>query len=141
MAKSKTVEKAAAQKQKNNGTMVSASFAGPLPPPNLLDSYEQICPGISERLLKTYEMEVAHRHELERAMVDSDIYVQRSSCWQITTGQILAFVICFGFLGAGTFLIHDGFQVAGTIFGGSGLLGIVSAFLSTRKSHNNHNGT
>ena len=116
----------------------AASFSGPLPHPEILAGYNDACPGAAERIIKTYESEVAHRHEMERAMVETDIKVQRAIPREILTGQIFAFLICVGFLATGTFLISTGHEISGTIFGGGGLVGIVSAFLASRKHGNNH---
>lgn len=123
-----------ADKSQNNGTLrvQTATFRGPLPPPDILRGYDDICPGAAERIIATYESEVSHRHEMERSLVQADIAVQVTIPGQVRLGQVFAFLICIGFLACGTLLIYNGHEVSGTIFGGSGLVGIVSAFLYTR---------
>jgi len=116
----------------------AASFSGPLPPPDILSGYDDICPGAAERIIKTYENEVAHRHELERAAVEAEIKIQSSIPREILIGQIFAFVVCIGFLAAGTFLISTEHEISGSLFGGGGLVGVVSAFLVSRKHANNN---
>jgi len=105
-----------------------------MPPPEMLSGYEEICPGIAERLLRTYEDEVAHRQKLERALVETEIQVQKSIPTEIMRGQIFAFIVCISFLVAGTFLISNGHEISGAIFGGGGLVGIVTAFLASKKN-------
>lgn len=48
----------------------SMSFRGPLPPPSLLQEYERILPGISERMFKMKEKEQDHRHTSESKALD-----------------------------------------------------------------------
>src|SRR6266702_7579052 len=130
MAKGKPPAKQhSAQKQ----AVVAASFSGPLPPPSLLGQYEQIVPGSAERIIRTFEAEVSHRHEMERVLVDADVKVHKSTITEIRIGQILAFVLSLCFLGGGTFLAYHGKQLAGAFLGSTGLVGIVSAFLTSRK--------
>jgi uncharacterized membrane protein len=113
----------------------ASSFSGPMPPPEMLSGYEEICPGIAERLLRTYEDEVAHRQGMERALVETEIQVQKAIPAEIMRGQIFAFIICMSFLVAGTFLISNGHEISGAIFGGGGLAGIVTAFLASKKNN------
>jgi uncharacterized membrane protein len=129
-----------AKQHHNQGSSVkvSAAFSGPLPPPSLLAQYDEIVPGAAERIIKAFEAEVAHRHEMERSLVDAETKVYKSTITEIRTGQALAFVLSLFFLAAGTFLVHGGKQWPGTILGGTGLVGIVSAFLTSRKYTNNH---
>lgn len=121
-----------------SGTVVKASFAGPLPPPSILSGYDDIVPGAAERIIKSYENEVAHRNEMERSLVAAEIDIQKAIPREIRRGQYFAFTVCVGFLASGTFLIYTGHEWPGTIFGGSGLVGIVSAFLAARKNQNNN---
>ena len=44
---------------------LSGRFSGPLPPPSLLQEYENILPGMAERLVATFEKEANHRHTVE----------------------------------------------------------------------------
>lgn len=71
---------------------------------------------------------------MERHLVATEANVQGAIPREILTGQILAFLICIGFLSSGTFLIYSNHEISGTIFGGGGLAGIVGAFLSSRKT-------
>ena len=40
-------------------------FSGPLPSPEALGKYEQICPGSADRIIKMAEGQAAHRQALE----------------------------------------------------------------------------
>ena len=39
---------------------------GPLPPPADLAAYEQVVPGLAERLVKAAESQTRHRHRIEK---------------------------------------------------------------------------
>jgi len=54
----------------------SESFTGPLPPPALLEQYERLSPGFAERIITSWEIETAHRHDLERKVVAAEIEAQ-----------------------------------------------------------------
>lgn len=78
-------------------------FEGPLPPPNLLQAYEQIIPGSAERLLVLLETQAAHRRTIEQQLVSADIHAKRR-------GQAIAAVLSslFGVIaGILGYLGHD----------------------------------
>jgi uncharacterized membrane protein len=64
-----------------------ASFAGPLPPPEMLRAYEEICPGAASRIIQLAENEQTHRHFWENGALWNDVYVQSGG---LTLGFILA---------------------------------------------------
>ena len=41
---------------------VSSSFQGPLPPPNILQGYDDVVPGLASKIVAQWEAETAHRH-------------------------------------------------------------------------------
>jgi uncharacterized membrane protein len=41
-------------------------WKGPLPPPQLLAKYDEIMPGLADRLTKMAELQLVHRTELEK---------------------------------------------------------------------------
>ena len=56
-------------KNQRNGvnviSQISQSFSGPLPPPQVLASYDQILPGCAERIIKMAEEQGLHRRAIE----------------------------------------------------------------------------
>lgn len=46
---------------------------GPIPPPMMLAEYERQLPGAAERFMRMAEKEQDHRHDMDRAVVTSDI--------------------------------------------------------------------
>lgn len=42
---------------------ISTEFRGPLPPPQILQGYEEIMPGLTEKIVEQWQAETAHRHK------------------------------------------------------------------------------
>lgn len=86
-------------------------FSGPIPPPQVLQGYEDTLPGAAERILHMAEQEQSHRHEF-----DSDL--ARSLTRQQERGQVFAFILGAGALGLAAFMVysgHPGYAITTTI--------------------------
>lgn len=91
----------------HHSTSVSLAYrSGILPVPEELERYEVLCPGITDRLMKSYENQVTHRISCEKVVIDGDS--KRSSL-----GQIFAFVITVIILIGGFILILFDKSIAG----------------------------
>jgi len=95
-------------------TSVEQHFSGPLPPPQILGLYNEIVPGMAERLLAAYESQQAHRHQLELETVRHGIWRSRYGLWCGLTVALGALMV------AGTAIVKDQ-QIAGAIIGGGTL--------------------
>lgn len=74
----------------------ASTFSGPLPPPDLLAEYDQVLPGLADRIVTMAEKEGDSRRKLQsRAM--------RLSEW----GLLSAFTIPMTALGGGFYLVLD----------------------------------
>jgi uncharacterized membrane protein len=98
------------------------SFSGPIPPPELLSKYGEIIPNGADRILKMAENQSTHRQCIEK--------------WAVIGGTILSYfgVLCAGIIALGTLylgsqVIREGHVISGSIFAGSGLVGLVTAFI------------
>jgi uncharacterized membrane protein len=103
------------------------AFSGPIPPPELLDKYNQMIPDGADRILKMAERQSAHRQHIEK--------------WAVIGGTILSYfgVLCaaciaFGALYLGYRLIQNGHVIPGAVLGGGGLTGLVAAFIYGTRS-------
>lgn len=109
-----------------NVVMKCAQFSGPIPPPNILGGYEDICSGAADRIIKMAENEQSHRHTVDSKMISTE---SRDSL----LGIISALVIALAALGAGVtvLLLSDNStaQLAGGVLGVSGIGSIVGVFL------------
>ena len=112
-------------------SVTSVEFrSGILPPPDELAKYEQILPGVTERLLVTYEKQVDHRIGLERIVIKGN---SRRANW----GQILSFVIVIFALCLGGYLLLKGLSGQGIATIITAVGGLVASFIAasiTRKS-------
>jgi uncharacterized membrane protein len=77
-------------------------FSGPIPPPRILSEYDQVLPGLADRLVCIAEGEAAHR----RAQ-------QRRRARLAEAGLASAFVIAMTSIGGGIYLIHEGSTTEG----------------------------
>lgn len=83
-------------------------FVGPLPPPNMLQGYEQACPGAASRIIKMAESQSQHRQKIEDEVISSNIKNERAA-------MFLSFILTGGFAIIGAVLLFFDKQVAGYI--------------------------
>lgn len=111
---------------------VDMSWSGPLPPPGDLARYNEVTPGLADRIVSMAENEAIHRHDQERRQLAGDMVANRAILVERRIGQVLAFVVALLVCGTGGFLVYAGHPVAGTVFGGAGLAPVVWAFVPKR---------
>jgi len=75
---------------------VQQTYMGPLPPPEDLARYDEIVPGMAERLLTGFERQTEHRMALEKKVIDRDI---RRADWGLGAGFAFGLVVFAGALG------------------------------------------
>lgn len=95
---------------------ISRTFSGPLPPPEILQRYNEIVPGAADRIIKMAESQQHHRQALEKSVVDSNVFSQK-------IGLGLGFIIAITAIGGGIWLSAIGKS-------GSGLTAIIGALAS-----------
>ncbi|HEY6329129.1 MAG TPA: DUF2335 domain-containing protein [Blastocatellia bacterium] len=96
----------------------SVTFAGPIPPPELLKKYAETIPNAPERILAMAERQSAHRERMER--------------WKVILaflGVLFALIITLVSLYLGYSLIRADHDIGGTVIGGLGLSGLVGVFV------------
>ncbi len=76
---------------------ISRTFSGPLPPPEILQRYNEIVPGAADRIIKMAESQHHHRQALEKSVVDSNVFSQK-------VGLGLGFIIAMTAIGGGIWL-------------------------------------
>lgn len=120
----------------NNVAIIGQSFTypSPLPPPEILEKYEKIMPGLVEEIISMTNIQGNHRRELEATKLKADITHQQNRDTEAMRGMFFAFFISIFFLLIGSYTALHGAEFAGSIFGVSGVGGIVYAFIHGRKS-------
>lgn len=103
----------------------SRSFSGPLPPPEILQRYDEIETGFANRIVTLAEKEQSHRHDTEGTALASSIASEKR-------GQYLAFILCAMIVIGSIYLIADGAAISGLLLAGSTLTGLAYIFISGR---------
>jgi len=99
----------------------SKELSDVLPSPAMLESFEEIHPGMVGELLQMVQKEQSHRHRLEKKIIQSQAYTKR-------IGQLLVFALAVIIIySAITFSVEGMFGLAfATILGGFGFLAATS---------------
>jgi uncharacterized membrane protein len=113
-------------------------FTGPLPPPGILEQYEKICPGTAARIIDAAGTEGLHRHNCESNALDANIEAMRRQFAEARLGQVFALIIALAFVIVGAYVSVHGQPWSGTILGGVGLGGVVTAFIVGRNKQDSH---
>ena len=133
---------------RNKGRVVVAGsaveFSGPIPPPSVLQKYNDVCPGCAERILTMAEKEADHRRRMEEEVIAiqrDDMGMGRRERRQ---GQWLGFLLCLVALVGGVYAITQSpgiaGQIGGSILGASGLTSLVIALRTGRARHTKTQG-
>lgn len=113
---------------------VSRSFSGPLPPPEVLEHFNRVVPGSADRIIRMAEEQFAHRTELEKKVINSDI---ARSKW----GQILGFTIAIVGLVVSALVAIYGSAIAGGFIGVGTLASLVGVFMYGSKTRSSERET
>ena len=119
-------------------THKSQFTTGPLPPPETLAKYNDIHPGLADRIVTLAESEAAHRRSKELDILAAQIGDAQASRRERGRGQAFAFLIAVIFALAGTYVSTHGAPWPGALVGGTGVTAIVLAFLGQRRGETAH---
>lgn len=97
------------------------SFRGPVPSPKMLSEYEEIVPGLADRLVKLAEAEQQFRHDISTKALDFSYFKDRR-------GQWMGFLLSAAVLASSFFFAMQGKDaLAGTLIT-LNLVGLASVF-------------
>lgn len=113
-------------RQTQQVVMHTQQWAGPLPPPAVLKQYDEVFPGLAERIVTSMEREQEHRHSVDRELIQTHQVA-------FTRGQWIAATIALICLVLGFVLGYNGQSVAAVAFVTGGLGQVVLAFLGSRE--------
>ncbi|HCM1919156.1 TPA: DUF2335 domain-containing protein [Salmonella enterica subsp. salamae serovar 28:r:e,n,z15] len=99
--------------------IVLKHFQGPVPPPAMLKEYDDVIPGLANRLVELTEKEQAHRHQTEAATLN----IARR-------GQTMAFGVVLIIILAAILFGLNGNTVLAGILVGIDLAALVAAFIA-----------
>jgi len=101
----------------------SQQYPGPIPPPEVLHSFDQIIPGAAERILVMAEKNGKQQREIEKASLTlASDEVKRGQRFGLTIG-ILAFATCIIALILGS-------EKTAIALGGTTLIGLFAVFVT-----------
>ncbi|MDQ7785770.1 MAG: DUF2335 domain-containing protein [Desulfomonilaceae bacterium] len=106
---------------------ISALFSGPLPPPAVLEKYNQAVENGAERVFKQFEITSEHTRQM-------DWYLVRAGVRESVLGQIFGFAIGLAAMTASCYAISQGAETAASVIGGTTVIGLVTVFVLGRKS-------
>lgn len=110
----------------------SSSFSGPLPPPQLMEGYEQVLKGSAERILAMAEAQTQHRIKQENTIV-------KRSLNQKLLGLIFGGICTIALLLIVYNLAQNGHDWLAGVLGTTTVLGILSIFILGHYPSKNEN--
>ncbi len=106
-------------------------YQGPLPPSSELKGYEETVPGAGNRIINQFEKQGEHRRKQEQTISKSRIGLADRKLGSDTKIQYrsvhLTFFLAILFLSGSLVCILMGHDWAGTVLGGTTLIGLVTA--------------
>ena len=103
-------------------TEVTTTWLGPIPPPDMLQRFDEVVPGAAERILETAEKQADHRMRMEETVIEGD-------STRSYLGLIAGFILSAGTIAGGIFLIMNGHDWAGGLLVGVNLVGLAGVFV------------
>lgn len=111
--------------QSQTTKLIQHQFSGPLPPPEILQQYDQVIPGAAERILAMAEKDAKHQREIENSAIQfASREVKRGQWFGLAIG-ISAFITSIVALGLGS-------EQTASILGGVTVVGLVTVFVVGR---------
>lgn len=105
--------------------VVQHGFQGPVPPPAMLAHYDDIVPGLANRLVELTEKEQAHRH----SWMDGTLGLKSG---MVKRGQWMAFTLSLLILFMAFFFANKGNTTFAGILVAVDLIGLASVFIAGR---------
>lgn len=107
-------------------TVQQQQWAGPLPPPSVLQQFDDLVDNGAERIFAAWEGETAHRQGMERRDLHASIA-------EGLLGKILAFLFVIAVLALAAYAIYAKETAWGIVLGGGIIIAVVTAFIQTNR--------
>ena len=116
------IEKLSPDKREAVCRMSAMKFSGPVPPPDVLQGYENTLKGAADRILTMAEGEAVHRRSMEKRIVSFD-------ATEHLMGLVFGLIVALAGIVGGVWCIISGMATAGSILAGGTILSLVSVFV------------
>ncbi len=104
------------------------AYSGPIPPPDLLQRFDEVFPGAAKQILGEFVQESSHRRAMERKVVSAESFKE-------VAGSLFAGLIGLSGVGGGIWLAHEGRATGGLSSILATLASLVGVYLyQTRRS-------
>jgi len=110
----------------------TATFTGPVPPPNILNGYNAVVPGAAERIIAMAERQQKHDHETQRLII-------KSHHRDYKRGQYCAVGVSISVVIVGGVVAVMGQPAAGAAIGAIALGPVISAFVHHQRNDSSDN--
>ncbi|HEY4532818.1 MAG TPA: DUF2335 domain-containing protein [Fusobacterium sp.] len=94
-------------------------YSGIIPPPNIVQGYENVCPGAADRILAMTENDLKHKYTMEQKDLESTVQCRRkkleSEFILFKRGQNFGFIIMMTALIGGIYLLSIGKTIGGFV--------------------------
>ncbi len=116
------------QKRQRIAALISETILhiGPLPAPETLGQYNDVLPGLAERIVKMTENQNNHRIKQEDKVISSQVFLSKR-------GQLFGFILAIIFFFVAGFLGYTGHDWIAGELGTIDVVGLVAVFVLGRK--------
>ena len=98
------------------------SWAGPLPPPSIVEHFDQLVENGAERIFSQWELETEHRRKYEASAL-------RGSIWLDGIGRVTAFIFAMGALTVTGWAASIGQAWVAAVLGGGTITAVAAALV------------
>jgi uncharacterized membrane protein len=104
---------------------VTGAFSGPLPPPVVLQEYDEVIPGLAREIVDQWESETAHRRETVEYLRETDRMAMRAFYEGERRGQYLSVLVFAGVIAVAivAIVLHSpAIGIAAVVSGGASVV-------------------
>ena len=112
--------------------VIQSEFSGPIPPPSIINGYEEVVPGSADRIIRMAEKQSEHRQHMEEIMIKTEA---RDSL----LGILFAFILGIGCIVASIVIViavpENAGAISGALIGMTGIGSIIVTFIKSTRGH------
>lgn len=114
-------------------TQIHQAYSGPIPPPAILEQYNEIIPDAAERIIRMAEKNADHRQTMESAILEANIEAGKRKHKEITKGQLFGIISVLASFSIAAIALFLGNPATAATICGTTVVGLVTAFVSGQR--------